>query len=59
LLRSKTTMTMTLNQILRRKQMRMMAQVDTLIPTHIARYVQRDVCEGIRIAIDNRRSIYQ
>jgi hypothetical protein len=33
--------------------------VDILIPIHIARCAQADVCAGIRVTIENRRSIYQ
>jgi hypothetical protein len=34
-------------------------RVDILIPIHIARCAQTDVCAGIRVTIENQRSIYQ
>jgi hypothetical protein len=50
-------MRMTPNQVFRGKQMRMMVQVDILIPMHIAHCAQTDVCEGIKVATNNQRSI--
>ncbi len=54
---SQATMRMTPNQVFRGKQMRMMVQVDILIPMHIAHCAQTDVCEGIKVATNNQRSI--
>ncbi len=34
-------------------------RVDILIPIHIARCAQTNVCAGIRVTIENQRSIYQ